>query len=518
MRIRGWAWALVVATSCFAIAACTGDSPDLPGGTFDDERDGGGRQREDGGGPSQTPGELTIGDVPIIHVAPGATAEVPITIERHGNAGEVRVGLEPLPPSLSAPPITLAPGASTGTLVVTASAEARQQRGKVQLVAGIGERRVTREVALVVRGRPGDRDATFGTGGALTAQTAGEGFALARTADESLLVLGKRAVGCTVTRINPEGVLDTTFGTGGRVDVDEAGGVCARFGVHKSGAFVLALTESYGTTSSKVVLHAFTPTGAPRTSFGTNGRLVLAEPTGAAKSAGVVVKDDGEIVAAVTSAGKTALVRVNPVTSAVALGAQNLQPDEATGILLDGAGLAVIYGRKVSPPVSWGFVRFAKGGPQGAERAAENYTPAAAAADGTGRLVIVGTNYPTSPANAPTTGIVARFLPTAVDPDFGTKGFAEDANVGAHVAVAIADGKPYVLGRAGTLVAPQTTLARYLDNGTRDVTFAPSGVMVDPDTAAPVDIVALDGSPLLVVQRRENIGGSPGSVLVRYWR
>jgi len=502
-------------------ASCTGDDPHLARGSGDDLEggagDGGGGNGEGGAGSG-----LAIGEVPVIFVMRGASVRVPVTIDRRGEAGDVRLAIEPLPASLSAPPVTLAGGASTGELVVTATAEATQQRVKVQLVAAVGERRVTREVALVVRGQAGERDTTFGAAGALTALTPAVALGIARAEDDSVLVLGARQQGCAVARVDPEGNVDPSFGEGGRVDVDEPSGVCARFAVRNAGGFVLAIRTPADAGTAGVALHAFDAKGKRVTGFGTNGRFAVPGATQATALLGAAFIDEDHVAVGLgTNVGSSVVVVDVTKSAADPRPSADLGPNEGKGVLGGPAGVPIVYGvtRPAGNPPRWTVGRYPASGATFVDWTAMYFALNAGAVDAAGRVVLVGRHNPPV-ANPVPSGIITRFKPGDVDGGFGNNGFADDKDVRDYVGVAFADGKTYAVGRAGDGVnKTQVAIVRYTDAGARDVTFAASGLALDPDTAnAPVDVVALERSPLLVVQRHTVASGKAAAGLVRYWR
>src|SRR5438093_8754306 len=95
----------------------------------------------------------------------------------------------------------------------------------------------------------GTLDATFGTGGKVTTDFAGdtdEAFAVALQTDGKIVVAGEAKTGYSredfaLARYNTNGTLDTTFGTGGKVTTDFAG--------HTDQAFAVALQ-----TDGKIVV------------------------------------------------------------------------------------------------------------------------------------------------------------------------------------------------------------------------------------------------------------------------
>ncbi|MGW4896970.1 calcium-binding protein [Kitasatospora sp. NPDC004240] len=179
-------------------------------------------------------------------------------------------------------------------------------------------------LALAVPGTafaaPGDLDPAFGTGGRVTTDFGGgadEARGVVVQADGKIVVAGY--AGATddfaLARYNPDGSLDTGFGTGGKVTTDFAGGSDEARGLAvQADGKIVAVGRSevpeggFGWFS----LARYNTDGSLDTGFDTDGKAVVDFGTGGADDAfGVAVQGDGKIVAAGLTGGDVALARLN---------------------------------------------------------------------------------------------------------------------------------------------------------------------------------------------------------------
>lgn len=199
--------------------------------------------------------------------------------------------------------------------------------GKI-LVAGYTDNgTVKQDIALIRYDSSGQLDPEFGTNGIVTTDFGGTddyGASLLVQRDGKIVVAGysKNSGGnndFAMVRYNPEGTLDTTFGTGGRV--------ITRAGLNESAAQSVTLQDDgkillAGYASNGIVddfdfaLARYLPDGSRDTTFGSGGQVVT-DLAGGSDDSGhsVTVQSDGKIVVAGSSgtAGNYdfALVRYN---------------------------------------------------------------------------------------------------------------------------------------------------------------------------------------------------------------
>jgi uncharacterized delta-60 repeat protein len=151
-------------------------------------------------------------------------------------------------------------------------AMARQADGRI-LVAG----RSSPGGAVVARLRAtGALDPDFGAGGRVTLSAATSAGAVLVTPDRNILVAGNTSGSSvmTVTRLRPDGSLDTTFGSGGTATVD-FGSLADLLGgavLQPDGKIVLA---GYTHASEDVAVARLNANGSPDATFGTGGKATV---------------------------------------------------------------------------------------------------------------------------------------------------------------------------------------------------------------------------------------------------
>jgi uncharacterized delta-60 repeat protein len=154
----------------------------------------------------------------------------------------------------------------------------------------------------------GSLDPTFGSGGLATADfgAGDQANALILQADGRLVAVGLSADQFALARFNPDGGLDTTFGSGGKVTTD--------FGSFDQSFDAAATADgkivAVGRTGNEFALARYNANGSLDSSFGSGGKVIT--DLGAADQAFAVALDPaGRIVAAGTSSDDFALVRYN---------------------------------------------------------------------------------------------------------------------------------------------------------------------------------------------------------------
>ncbi len=156
----------------------------------------------------------------------------------------------------------------------------------------------------------GTLDATFGTGGKVITNPNANGYYneiwdLALQSDGKILAAGYMDNGqdgtFAVARYNPNGTLDTTFGSGGIATSNPSGSQDRAFSIALQpgdGKIILAGGAAEGNYYSEIALTRFTASGALDTGFGSGGTVLtnLANST-FEEAHDVVLQPDGKIVA-----------------------------------------------------------------------------------------------------------------------------------------------------------------------------------------------------------------------------
>jgi len=138
----------------------------------------------------------------------------------------------------------------------------------------------------------GSLDMTFGTGGKVITTPLGPASSLAVQSDGKIVVVG---AGFTVARYNPDGTLDTSFAGDGTLTTDFGGYTWAQdVAIQADGKIVVA-----GVGGERFALARYNPDGSMDTSFDDDGMVTTRFFGENIESAqGVAIQADGKIVAA----------------------------------------------------------------------------------------------------------------------------------------------------------------------------------------------------------------------------
>ena len=322
---------------------------------------------------------------------------------------------------------------------------------------------------------PGDLDTTFGDNGFAFVGFGDVGLdfsranAVATQADGKIVVAGDaRTSGINfdqtafgLARFNNDGTLDSTFGSGGRVQTTfDAFNVAAAVAIQSDGKIVVAgfaAASTAGTAVRSLALARLTSTGELDSSFGTGGKKTVSIGAGGEVSA-MKIQTDGRIVVAGT-------------VRRTGTGADFL----LVRFLSNGA-LDTSFGQTTQFPNLSGSVSTDFGGEDRAN---------AMAIQSDGKIVVAGVTefagdsafavarYGSNGLIDSTFGGFGRVVTNFVSNDHG--GSTGDAAFGVAVQ---GDGKIVVAGRAETdtgLARTDIALARYNTNGTLDTTFGTGG-------------------------------------------
>ena len=160
------------------------------------------------------------------------------------------------------------------------------------------------DFALARYNSDGSLDATFGSGGKVTTDFGGGAEAVALQPDGKIVAAGSASPGATIfsdfalARYNPDGSLDATFGSGGKVTTEFTGNFdqANAVALQPNGKIVAAGTANTGTTL-EFALVRYKKHGGLDPSFGSGGK-VTTDFTGSNDVAcGVALQPDRKIVA-----------------------------------------------------------------------------------------------------------------------------------------------------------------------------------------------------------------------------
>ncbi len=245
---------------------------------------------------------VTAIKVPILQ---GTTATVAVKVTRfEGLTGPVEVMAIGLPLGVTADPLTIGAGESTGTLTLrAASAAAHSLPTSVQVRGVIGAVADDAPITVTVVGRPGALDTSFSGGKLMLPVGGGDDYAFATAVqpDGKILVAGRSAEHLqdfAMIRLERDGAIDPTFGTGGIVMTDFAGGsdTIRAIALQADGKIVAAGVSTVAATGNDFALARYSSDGTLDASFGTGGKLTTPIGPDSDTAYAVLVQPDGKIV------------------------------------------------------------------------------------------------------------------------------------------------------------------------------------------------------------------------------
>jgi len=169
-----------------------------------------------------------VDDEVEVHVDGELALEVQV-MRADGFAGEVTVRADNLPAGTSAEPITISGDGDRGALLIEGGSAEPGAAAEIVIVGSSGEVERASAVQLLVLGRPGALDLSFGVLGvaAEPLPVTDDARFLAQLADGTLMVGGNPAVNSGFTaaalRFLRDGRIDPTFGTDGAIRLNLAG-------------------------------------------------------------------------------------------------------------------------------------------------------------------------------------------------------------------------------------------------------------------------------------------------------
>lgn len=389
-----------------------------------------------------------------VHVSAGGSTLVAIDVVRPaGSDGAIDVTVTGLPTGASASAITIAAGethADLGLSALTGAAPASAD-ATVTLV-GVGQ---TVPLPLRVRivGAPGTIDPSFGAMGALQ---------LAAGSSETATVVGPaidRADGVvfvlrqSLMRATRDGVLDTSFGTGGSTALPAPTGLTVetRQIVATPDGHILVVgrvVDNMGSGAMSAIWR-FTSTGALDPTFATGGALFHdVDPARNEEADAIALLSNGYAVAGLVAGPQWFVLQLD----------------------LDGVLDASF--------ATSGVLRFAPSGgigispPQDLGRLSD------------GRLRLLGNFFTPAPALAPMISLVGVTGAGAIEAGFGTAGFAEGP--GSPSSFLVDGTRLLVLGRTSTNVA---NVLAVLSSGMPDTSFGGTGSIGPTFGAPPANVI-----------------------------
>jgi uncharacterized delta-60 repeat protein len=398
-----------------------------------------------------------------------------------------------------------------------------------------------RRIALAAFAPDFAPDPTFGTAGKVTTTIAGEAraVALAIQPDGKLISAGS-AVGLdrdlALTRHNPDGSLDTSFGTGGFVTADlgsktESG--ATDLVVQPDGKLVVVETATIG-----VIVARFNADGSPDTSFGTGGNVVTATPFAGVFAGAVVLQSNGKLVVGDTEFGgvnyEFALRRFNAdgvLDTSFGVGGKAItafgrQSSLGDLLVLPGDKLLAAGGRSTGAPFDWGFAlvrynadgsfdtSFGNGGSVETSFSAGTDSATAVLVQPDGKIVAAGASDDAAGTNALDFALARYNIDGSLDGAFGTGGKVVTPfgfQAGINGLVRQPDGKLFAVGGLNTPLA-----ARYNADGSLDASFGSGGTVRYFGLSGRASEVVLQPDGKAVAAGESVFGFDKGFLLLRY--
>ena len=355
------------------------------------------------------------------------------------------------------------------------NAVALQNDGKIVVAGTTGT--PTTDFAIVRYSTDGSLDPSFGTGGIVTTSIGrnDDAKSVVIQSDGKIVVAGTSDSDFVVVRYTSSGVLDSGFGTGGKVTTDIGSSTndsANSVAIQSDGAIVVA-----GTDLNDFALVRYTSTGALDNTFDTDGKLTTDIGSSTSDSAkSIAIQSDGAIVVAGTSSSNFAVVRYASTGALdntfdtdgkLTTDIGSSTSDSAKSIAIQSDGAIVVAGTSSS---NFALVRYALTGALDNTfdtdgklstdiGSSTNDSANSVAIQSDGAIVVAGTS-------ANDFAIVRYTSAGALDTGFGTGGKVT-TDIGtstfdsAQSLVIQADSKIVVAGRSSAGAAPSFAVTRY---------------------------------------------------------
>ncbi len=310
---------LVLAGGCGVFSS--EDSPTTPGPDAGGNGDAGADGPMSVGGPAAP--LFALGPVTMTtSVVHGTTAKVAISITREiGFTDPVQITTKNLRDGITSAPLAITTDRGDLEITVPAAAAPGAADGVIEATGG-GVTRTT-PFSLLVRGKPGEVDTSYGAKGYASgifgapASSQADPFDAKLAADDSVYVLGHQGGLVVAAHVLADGTLDKSYGTAGVANIGV--NLARAAALQPDGKLVIV-----GGDSSGISIGRLDATGHPDATFGGATGTATLVPTAAigglcAGAYAVAVRNDGDImvgfdnpVATLGGANRVAVARVTP--------------------------------------------------------------------------------------------------------------------------------------------------------------------------------------------------------------
>lgn len=362
-------------------------------------------------------------------------------------------------------------------------------------------------------GGVGDLDQTFGESGKVTARFFGKGafaFAAALQSDGKIIAAGGNSttVGFSLARFNTDGTLDNSFGEAGKVVTDFNGFAFVQaVAVQVDGKIVAAGVGNNVSGTREFALVRYLPDGQLDSTFGSGGRVTTNFSSGGDEANAVVIQPDGRILAAGRANEEFGLSRYNSdgtLDSSFGISGKvtldfNGNPDAAQAVALQTDGKILVAGqiqRQLQFPIGlrkrFGITRFNADGTLDSSFGSSGKVITsfydnefldseafAIALQADGRFVVGG--WTTGPQGGSDYALARYNIDGSLDPTFGSLGrvttdFSNRGNDKIEALALQPDGKIIAAGFSDLRISSDLfALTRYNPNGTLDSGFGVDG-------------------------------------------
>ncbi|MGA0611230.1 hypothetical protein [Caldimonas sp. KR1-144] len=247
-------------------------------------------------------------------VIQGHSVTLTATLTRkNGFAGAVLVELQGLPAGVAAQPVSIAEGATTAEITLSAPLTAAHSLPTAATARGSsGNLVATRGLTVTVGGEPGVLDTSFGTGKVFTSVAEGEDFAygMAVQPDGKVISVGSTSTTAggadfAIARHERDGTLDASFGSGGKLATAIAAGggsdEAQAVALQADGKIVVAGYATGATTDLDFALVRYNADGTLDAGFGTGGKVTTDIGGSTDRIGAIAIQADGKIVVAGSS-------------------------------------------------------------------------------------------------------------------------------------------------------------------------------------------------------------------------